>query len=92
MTTSATNTTQQDFTGSTATKDQLRSIIERVERLMEEKKNLSLDINEVLGEAKGNGYNVKVIKQLIKLRALDPSEVQELDSLLDLYKHALGMV
>nr|WP_321459651.1 DUF2312 domain-containing protein [uncultured Cohaesibacter sp.] len=72
--------------------DQLRAFVERIERLEEEKKNISDDIKEVYAEAKGNGYDVKVMRELIKVRAKDPNAYREMESLLDLYMHAMGMV
>lgn len=84
-------TTQQDFQNNN-TQSQLKTIVTRIERLEEEKKALSEDISEVYAESKGNGFDPKVIKQLVRLRAKDPSEVQEEAELLDLYKMALGMV
>lgn len=71
--------------------DQLKSYIERVERLEEEKSILTTDIREVFAEAKGNGYDVKIMRQLIKLRKMDRDEVAEQETLLDLYKRAIGM-
>ncbi len=71
--------------------DRLRSIIERVERLEEEKTSLSNDIKDIMAEAKSAGFDTKVIKQLIKIRKQEPSEVEEQETLLDLYKKALGM-
>ncbi|HYD65782.1 DUF2312 domain-containing protein [Azospirillum sp.] len=70
---------------------QLRSIIERVERLEEEKKGLADDIRDIMAEAKGQGFDVKIIRQIIKLRKMDQSDRQEQETLLDLYKAALGM-
>lgn len=71
--------------------DQLRAFVERVERLEEEKKAISDDIKDVFAEAKGNGYDVKVMRQVIRLRKQDSNERQEMEALLDLYLHALGM-
>lgn len=71
--------------------DQLRAFIERIERLEEEKKAISDDIKDVFAEAKGNGYDVKVMRQVIRLRKQDSNERQEMEALLDLYLHALGM-
>jgi uncharacterized protein (UPF0335 family) len=73
-------------------KDQLRSIVERVERLEEEKQALSDDIKEVYAEAKGNGFDTKVLRTVVRLRKQDQAERQESEALLDLYMHALGMV
>src|SRR4051812_45584047 len=70
---------------------QLRSIIERIERLEEEKKALSDDIRDVYAEAKGNGYDVKTLRVVVRLRKQDSSERQEQEALLDLYLSALGM-
>ena len=71
--------------------DQLRSLIERVERLEEEKASIAADIKEVFAEAKGNGFDVKIMKQIIKLRKMDKSEIDEQEALLDMYLSALGM-
>ncbi|HWJ72773.1 DUF2312 domain-containing protein [Mesorhizobium sp. BR1-1-16] len=71
---------------------QLRSIVERIERLEEEKKAIADDIKDVYGEAKGNGYDTKVLRTIIRLRKQDASEREEQDAILDLYKQALGMV
>jgi uncharacterized protein (UPF0335 family) len=72
-------------------KDQLRSIIERIERLEEEKAALSEDIKEVYAEAKGNGFDTKTLRTVVRLRKQDSSERAEQEALLDLYMHALGM-
>lgn len=71
--------------------DQLKSIIERIEKLEEEKAGISSDIRDVYAEAKGNGFSTKTLRQVIKLRKLDSSEREEQESLLDLYTRALGM-
>ncbi len=71
--------------------DQLRSIIERVEKLEEEKAALAADIREIFAEAKGNGFDTKAIRQVIKLRKMEASERQEQEAVLDTYLHALGM-
>jgi len=70
---------------------QLRSLIERIERLEEEKAALAADIREVYAEAKGTGFDTKAMRQIVRLRKLDQSERQEQEALLDLYLHALGM-
>ena len=70
---------------------QLRSFIERIERLEEEKKTIADDIRDVYAEAKGNGFDTKVMRQVIRLRKKEPAERQEEEALLDLYMHALGM-
>jgi uncharacterized protein (UPF0335 family) len=72
-------------------KDQLKSIVERIERLEEEKKALADDIREVYAEAKANGFDVKTLRKIIGLRKQDKSERAEQEALLDLYLHALGM-
>lgn len=71
--------------------DRLRSIIERVERLEEERKALSGDIKDIFTEAKSAGFNVKVIRQIIRLRKQEPADVEEEETLLDIYRRALGM-
>jgi uncharacterized protein (UPF0335 family) len=70
---------------------QLRSFIERIERLEEEKKAIADDIKDVKGEAKANGFDVKVLNKVIAIRKLDQAERQEQEALLDLYLGALGM-
>lgn len=70
---------------------QLRSFVERIERLEEERKGLGDDIRDVYAEAKGQGYDTKVMRQVIRIRKKDASERQEEEALLDLYLHALGM-
>jgi len=72
--------------------DQIRSLIERIERLEEEKKNISDDIREVYAEAKGNGFDAKILRQLVRIRKQDKAERLEQEAILDLYMHALGMV
>jgi uncharacterized protein (UPF0335 family) len=71
--------------------DQLRAFVERIERLEEEKKALTDDIKDVYAEAKGNGYDVAVLRTVVRLRKQDSNERQEMEALLDLYLHALGM-
>ena len=71
--------------------DRLRSIIERVERLEEERKALAADIKDIFTEAKSAGFDVKVIRQIIRLRKLEPAEVEEQETLLDIYRRALGI-
>lgn len=72
--------------------DQLKSIIKRIEKLEEEKAALAADIRDVFSEAKGNGYDVKTLKQVLKIRRLDSSARAEAESLLETYLHALGML
>jgi uncharacterized protein (UPF0335 family) len=71
--------------------EQLRSYIERIERLEEEKAALAGDIREVYAEAKGNGFDTKIMRQVVRLRKMDSSDREEQEELLDLYKRALGM-
>jgi uncharacterized protein (UPF0335 family) len=71
--------------------DRLRSIIERIERLEEERKALGSDIKDIYAEAKSAGFEVKVIRTIISLRKKEPAEVEEQETLLDLYRRALGM-
>ncbi|MBL4614267.1 MAG: DUF2312 domain-containing protein [Magnetovibrio sp.] len=71
--------------------DRLRSFIERIERLEEEKAALAADIREVYSEAKGTGFDVKILRQIVRLRKLDVSDRQEQEEMLDVYKRALGM-
>ncbi|BCJ89823.1 UPF0335 protein [Terrihabitans soli] len=77
---------------SVVAKEQLLSIIERVERLEEEKKGISDDIKEVYAEAKANGYDTKVLRKVVSIRKQDAAEREEQDAILDLYLTALGMV
>lgn len=72
--------------------DQLRSIVERIERLEEEKKTIADDIKDVYAEAKANGFDSKTIREVVKRRKMDGAERQEQEALLDLYMHALGML
>ena len=72
-------------------RDQLRAFVERIERLEEEKKQISDDIKDVYAEAKGTGFDVKVLRKLISLRKRDANERAEEESILDLYMQALGM-
>ena len=71
--------------------DQLRSFVERIERLEEEKKALSDDIRDVYAQAKGSGFDLKVLRQVIRLRKMNNADRQEQETLLDIYKRALGM-
>lgn len=71
--------------------DQLRSVIERIERLEEEKKGIQDDIKDIMAEAKGNGFEPKIIRQILRLRKKAKEEREEEEELLELYKAALGM-
>jgi len=72
--------------------DRIRSFIERVERLEEEKAALQADIREVFSEAKGNGFDVKILKILLRERKMDVSDRQEQEAILELYRNALGQL
>ncbi len=72
--------------------DRLRSFIERIERLTEEKRTIQADIKEVFAEAKGTGFDVPTMKRLIKERAMDKDDLDEQEALLDLYRKALGQL
>lgn len=74
-----------------ATEDRLRLLIERVERLEEEKKGISDDIRDVYNEAKAVGYDVKVMKVIVRLRRMQPDDRREMDMIVDTYKTALGI-
>jgi uncharacterized protein (UPF0335 family) len=71
--------------------DHLKSFIERIERLEEEKKALAEDIRDVYSEAKGNGFDVKVMRQIVKIRKMDKDDLDEQEALLETYLLALGM-
>ena len=71
--------------------DRLRSFIERIERLEEEKAALAADIKEIYSEAKGTGFDIKVIRMIVRLRKMDKSDRQEQEQILDLYKRALDI-
>ena len=71
--------------------ERLRTIIERIERLEEEKAALAEDIREIFSEAKAAGFDIKILRQVIRLRKLDSSDRQEQEAILDLYKRALDM-
>ena len=73
-------------------RDQLKSVVERIVRLEEEKQALADDIKEVYAEAKANGFDTKTLRRVISLRKQDATERSEQEALLDLYMHALGMV
>jgi uncharacterized protein (UPF0335 family) len=72
-------------------KDQLKSFVNRIERLEEERAALSADIREVYSEAKGNGFDTKIMRRVISLRKKDYAERQEEEAVLELYLKALGM-
>ena len=74
-----------------AADDRLRLLIERVERLEEEKKGIQDDIKDVYGEAKAVGYDAKVMRQIVRLRKMKPDDRAEMEMILDTYKKALGL-
>ena len=71
--------------------DRLRLLIERIERLEEEKKGIGDDIKDVYGEAKATGYDAKIMRQIVRLRKMKPDDRREMEAVLDTYKNALGM-
>jgi uncharacterized protein (UPF0335 family) len=71
--------------------DRLRSFLERIERLEEEKAGLTADIREVYAEAKGSGFDTKVMRQIVRLRKMDSADRQEQEALLDVYRRAIGL-
>ena len=73
------------------TADELRQFIERIERLDAEKKDLAEQQKEVMAEAKGRGYDVKVLRKIMALRKREPAEISEEEAVLEIYKEALGM-
>lgn len=78
-----------DIQGTSA--DRLRSIVERIERLEEEKAALGADITEVYSEAKGAGFDAKVLRQIVRLRKMDQADRREQEEILDVYKRALDL-
>ncbi len=72
--------------------ERLKSFIERIERLEEEKRALAADIKEVFSEAKGAGFDTRTMRQIIRIRRLDEADLDEQEALLDTYKRALGML
>jgi len=73
-------------------KDHLKAFVERIERLEEEKKATSDDIRDVYAEAKANGFDIKALRTVVRLRKLDVEERQEQEAILETYMHALGMI
>lgn len=74
-----------------AADDRLRLLIERIERLEEEKKGIGDDIKDVYAEAKATGYDAKILRQIVRLRKMKPDDRREMEALLDTYKNALGI-
>lgn len=81
-----------DFSTTTVSAGQLRAIVERIERLEEEKKEVSEQIKEVYGEAKGNGFDAATLRKIVALRKKKPEERSEQEAMLELYMNALGML
>ena len=82
----------QDEPATRFAKDQLKAIIERIERLEEEKKTISDDIRDVYAEAKANGFDTKALRQVVRLRKIDVEERKEQEAILETYLQALGML
>ncbi|MBA4034447.1 MAG: hypothetical protein C0480_07595 [Bradyrhizobium sp.] len=87
-----TATAVQDEPATRFAKDQLKAIIERIERLEEEKKTISDDIRDVYAEAKGNGYDTKALRTIVRMRKQDANERAEQETILETYMQALGML
>lgn len=77
--------------GHNSADDRLRLLIERIERLEEEKKGIADDIKDVFGEAKATGYDTKIMRQILRLRKMQPDDRREMEAILDVYKNALGI-
>jgi uncharacterized protein (UPF0335 family) len=75
----------------TVSNEQLRLLMERIERLEEEKKGVADDIRDVFSEAKSQGYDTKIMRQILRLRKMEPHDRAEMEALLDVYKSALGL-
>ena len=88
----ATATAVKEETAHSFAKDQLKAIIARIEKLEEEKKTISDDIRDVYSEAKANGFDVKALRTVVRLRKQDVDERKEQEAILETYLHALGML
>ena len=86
------NSTGDESAATQFSKDQLRAIVERIERLEEEKKTISDDVRDIYAEAKGNGYDVKALRIIVRLRKQDANERAEQETILETYMHAMGMI
>lgn len=84
--------TQTESPAARFSRDQLKSIIERVERLEEEKKTISDDIRDIYAEAKGNGFDVKALRTIVRMRKQDADDRREQETILETYMHALNMI
>lgn len=83
---------EETFSTTSVAADHLKQIIERIERLEEEKKEVAEQIKEVYAEAKGNGFDTKTLRKIVAMRKKDPNELSEEEAMLDLYMAALGML
>jgi uncharacterized protein (UPF0335 family) len=92
MPTAAAAAAKDEQTAHRFAKDQLKAFVERVERLEEEKKAIADDIRDVYAEAKGNGFDVKSLRIVVRLRKQDINERKEQEAILETYLHALGMI
>src|SRR6218665_133463 len=82
---------QPTVSSDSVAQDQIRAFIERIERMEEEKQAIADDIKEIYAEAKGNGFDTKVLRQIVRIRKQDAAERLEQEALLELYMAALGM-
>ena len=92
MATSAAALKEEEAPSTSFAKEQLKSIIERIERLEEEKKTISDDIRDVYAESKGNGFDVKALRTIVRMRKQDANERAEEETILETYMQALGML
>ena len=92
MPASAAAAEQEEQPSTRFAKDQLKAIIERIEKLEEEKKATADDIRDVYAEAKGNGFDTKALRKIVQLRKMDSDERREAEEILETYLHALGML
>jgi uncharacterized protein (UPF0335 family) len=88
----ATAAAQEEGPATRFAKDHLKAFVERIERLEEEKKAIADDIRDVYGEAKANGFDVKALRTIVRLRKQDADERREQETILETYMHALGML
>jgi uncharacterized protein (UPF0335 family) len=82
---------ERDLAEGSIAADELRLLIERIERLEEEKKAIADDVKDVYGEAKARGYDAKIMRQIVRLRKMETHDRQEMEAILDTYKAALGL-
>ena len=91
-TAAATATAVQEEPATRFAKDQLKALVERIERLEEEKKAIADDVRDVYAEAKANGFDTKALREIVRLRKQDADERREHETILETYMHALGML